>query len=737
MRNRFCTSLLGLGLLAACGDKHANEPVELDWNIGDTWHLAATYRLADAHTEKGAVGLDGGEVALGELWSDEVVWTYQVVEDDLTPAKSDVLYDFARTRRGKVRQLDVVRAWIDPGLNDVDGALVEADPVVYLVFTSKRQRLAGMVAYTWENGERVERAWRTRDVGRSWSPLSQSMLTAAPTYLAPYGVRLADGQRKLENGHWLHTTRVDDATVDAVYDDEIGGGIVASRYELGKPWPTWTVADNVEVRLLSAREVNGLRRRAAGPPPADYDFRAGLQASLDIDAALELDEAAMAGEPDDFGAPDGYQPWNGSWWPQSQGELVFGYNSGRPTLSDRLKDDIDPLKRDLDGLSDRLRELDQGSAEYDEVLAEYKAKQDELIDKLVAFYDGVLTDLDGGALRVEGGQLVHDDGWSYDIDRLSPMDKVALAMYLGGQTYPNPFYVPAWELLNHYNPAGGSWWGHCNGWSGAAILNFEPTTDAVNTIDGVEFRFTPADQKGLLTETHYSTYSHFFGSRYYKEGDDIADLSPAAFHKIISFYLRDQQVPLVFDTDAGEQVWNFPAYNARVEITETDRGNAGLLNVNTATYDDLLDLEGIGPVLADRIIEYRELNGPFQSVEELREIRGIGARTMEKLDGAVTVDPVRRTFHVTAWVDFATDGVDEAHVDDGPPGPWGFTETYSYELVTDANGLVLEGTWDDVEDHPDFAWVPYANPSEASGSENYYLPHSALVEALGTDLSRL
>lgn len=55
------------------------------------------------------------------------------------------------------------------------------------------------------------------------------------------------------------------------------------------------------------------------------------------------------------------------------------------------------------------------------------------------------------------------------------------------------------------------------------------------------------------------------------------------------------------------------------------------IDVNTATAEDLQKIPGIGEALASRIVEFRQEHGPFQKIDDLLNVRGIGATSLEKL----------------------------------------------------------------------------------------------------------
>jgi competence protein ComEA len=63
-----------------------------------------------------------------------------------------------------------------------------------------------------------------------------------------------------------------------------------------------------------------------------------------------------------------------------------------------------------------------------------------------------------------------------------------------------------------------------------------------------------------------------------------------------------------------------------------------VVNINTASAEQLADTKGISAAKARAIVDYREKNGPFKSVDDLRHVKGIGARVLERLRPQVTVD---------------------------------------------------------------------------------------------------
>jgi competence protein ComEA len=61
------------------------------------------------------------------------------------------------------------------------------------------------------------------------------------------------------------------------------------------------------------------------------------------------------------------------------------------------------------------------------------------------------------------------------------------------------------------------------------------------------------------------------------------------------------------------------------------------ININTASQAELESLPGIGPALAQAIIEYRQAHGPFKTIEEIIDVSGIGPKTFEKIKALITV----------------------------------------------------------------------------------------------------
>lgn len=67
---------------------------------------------------------------------------------------------------------------------------------------------------------------------------------------------------------------------------------------------------------------------------------------------------------------------------------------------------------------------------------------------------------------------------------------------------------------------------------------------------------------------------------------------------------------------------------------------AAVININTATLEELDTLPGIGPITAQDIIDYRKANGPFSSIEAIMDVPGIGQAKFDKIKDFISVEAI-------------------------------------------------------------------------------------------------
>lgn len=79
------------------------------------------------------------------------------------------------------------------------------------------------------------------------------------------------------------------------------------------------------------------------------------------------------------------------------------------------------------------------------------------------------------------------------------------------------------------------------------------------------------------------------------------------------------------------------AQSKQISSPQSTETQSKLININTAAESELDSLPGIGPARAKDIIKYRETNGGFKSIEEIKNIKGIGTSSFEKLKDLITI----------------------------------------------------------------------------------------------------
>lgn len=110
---------------------------------------------------------------------------------------------------------------------------------------------------------------------------------------------------------------------------------------------------------------------------------------------------------------------------------------------------------------------------------------------------------------------------------------------------------------------------------------------------------------------------------------DDADLSAVNLARILT---DGEQIHLPVPGEVPRAVADGQQTSADTGAGSTAQApGSGAVNINTADASELESLPGVGPAIAQRIIEHRERNGPFASVDDLQDVPGIGPATLEKL----------------------------------------------------------------------------------------------------------
>ena len=107
----------------------------------------------------------------------------------------------------------------------------------------------------------------------------------------------------------------------------------------------------------------------------------------------------------------------------------------------------------------------------------------------------------------------------------------------------------------------------------------------------------------------------------------ILAVTVLAFLAFAAVYIAQSRQEEVFLYEEG--VVFPPAYGV---------GDNEKININTATVSQLQQLEGIGPALAEKIVEYRQTNGSFSRIEDIAFVSGIGSEKFEAIRDDITVD---------------------------------------------------------------------------------------------------
>lgn len=168
---------------------------------------------------------------------------------------------------------------------------------------------------------------------------------------------------------------------------------------------------------------------------------------------------------------------------------------------------------------------------------------------------------------------------------------------------------------------------------------FEQNENNINEVENVVTEETKQIAVHITGEVKKS------GVIYLKEGSRIIDAVDKAggttknadLSKInLAYVLQDGQK--VYIPNKKEQVNEYISEDSGSNIsTKTDSSIRKKININTANKEELQSISGVGPALAEKIVAYRNSNGKFKKIEDLKNVNGIGENKYKNIKDSICI----------------------------------------------------------------------------------------------------
>lgn len=168
------------------------------------------------------------------------------------------------------------------------------------------------------------------------------------------------------------------------------------------------------------------------------------------------------------------------------------------------------------------------------------------------------------------------------------------------------------------------------------VLKIDSADKGDVSVKELDSYFVEEDRDKAQIAVHVTGEVKSSGLIYIKEGARALDVINAAGGALDTADL--DRINLAKVMQDGEKlhvpaIGEIPDNNAYLAY---DEANAKI-NINTATVDQLDTLQGIGPVLAQRIVDFREREGRFERIEDIMKVSGIGPKVYENIKDRITV----------------------------------------------------------------------------------------------------